>query len=295
METYKVRAFQNLFDVALHLHGSIEGLFDLLLSNPDLNMTSDLQPDQMLNYHKEFVLNADIVQQLQEKSLVPINGQREVEPILMDDAPCIYARTHSNACNAKISLSGRGSACVDWGDGSCPEHMVLRDTPSAFRHIYAGGVPQEESSYAIKVYGTLDLDALDLSELPATVYIIRELPCRELKCQGYIGDLQFIPLLKKLTNIDVRHSIMPNLATFNDCDFRNIDMSEVVFASSSALADFLEYRLANHRSTGTSNIIISGPVSPREQQLMDALSNSEDFNEAGTGYTFTVNNNNLEI
>ena len=52
MGVYTVKPNQNLFDVALHLYGSIEGLFDLLISNPELNMTSDLVYGQELIYHE---------------------------------------------------------------------------------------------------------------------------------------------------------------------------------------------------------------------------------------------------
>ena len=36
MQVYKVKRNQNIFDVAVNTHGSIEGIFDLLINNPDL-------------------------------------------------------------------------------------------------------------------------------------------------------------------------------------------------------------------------------------------------------------------
>ena len=62
MATYTVKPNQNLFDVALHIYGSIEGLFDLLISNPDLNMTSELSYGQELTYHEDFVLNESVTE-----------------------------------------------------------------------------------------------------------------------------------------------------------------------------------------------------------------------------------------
>lgn len=38
MAQYKVRSGQNIYDVALTLYGSVEGIFDLLASNSWLNM-----------------------------------------------------------------------------------------------------------------------------------------------------------------------------------------------------------------------------------------------------------------
>ena len=37
MLQYKVRSGQNIYDVALTLYGSVEGIFDLLVSNEWLN------------------------------------------------------------------------------------------------------------------------------------------------------------------------------------------------------------------------------------------------------------------
>ena len=71
MATYTVKPNQNLFDVALHLYGSIEGLFDLLISNPDLNMTSELVYGQELVYHKDFILNESVVSEFQKQGIVP--------------------------------------------------------------------------------------------------------------------------------------------------------------------------------------------------------------------------------
>ena len=42
MAQYKVRNGQNIYDVALTLYGSIEGIFDLLISNEWLNMETQL-------------------------------------------------------------------------------------------------------------------------------------------------------------------------------------------------------------------------------------------------------------
>ena len=37
MGNYRVITGQNIYDVALHLYGSIEGIVDLLVNNPDLH------------------------------------------------------------------------------------------------------------------------------------------------------------------------------------------------------------------------------------------------------------------
>lgn len=69
MTTHIVKPKQNLFDVAIELYGSVEGLFDLLITNTWLTMTTDLQPGMKLEYHESFVLNESIVSSMSEQEL----------------------------------------------------------------------------------------------------------------------------------------------------------------------------------------------------------------------------------
>ena len=42
MNKYTVRSGQNIFDVSLTIYGTVEGIFDLLISNDWLNMETKL-------------------------------------------------------------------------------------------------------------------------------------------------------------------------------------------------------------------------------------------------------------
>ena len=57
MAQYKVQGGQNIWDIAIQLYGSIEGAFDLFMSNPKLNMTTNLKAGDILEYHEQFVIN----------------------------------------------------------------------------------------------------------------------------------------------------------------------------------------------------------------------------------------------
>ena len=48
MGNYRVITGQNIYDVALHLYGSIEGIVDLLVNNPDLSLETELRTGQEL-------------------------------------------------------------------------------------------------------------------------------------------------------------------------------------------------------------------------------------------------------
>ena len=43
MGKYRVIAGQNLYDIALHIYGSIEGIVDLMMCNTDLSLDTTLK------------------------------------------------------------------------------------------------------------------------------------------------------------------------------------------------------------------------------------------------------------
>ena len=48
MGNYRVITGQNIYDVALHLYGSIDGIVDLLINNPGLSLETELRTGQEL-------------------------------------------------------------------------------------------------------------------------------------------------------------------------------------------------------------------------------------------------------
>ena len=78
MQVYKVKRNQNIFDVAVSTHGSIEGIFDLLINNPDLSFHSQLKEDEEIYWDEEFIIYDSIVNTLQSEHIVPANGERHV-------------------------------------------------------------------------------------------------------------------------------------------------------------------------------------------------------------------------
>lgn len=80
MGNYRVITGQNIYDVALHLYGSIEGIVDLLINNPGLSLETELRTGQELTYTDGFIINADVVAYNEMHGIVPSNGERHVYP-----------------------------------------------------------------------------------------------------------------------------------------------------------------------------------------------------------------------
>ncbi|MEB3373814.1 hypothetical protein SFC43_13170 [Bacteroides sp. CR5/BHMF/2] len=62
----------------MHLYGSIEGIVDLLINNPELSLDDDLKSGDELDYTDEFVISPDIVAYNRMYNLLPANGERNV-------------------------------------------------------------------------------------------------------------------------------------------------------------------------------------------------------------------------
>lgn len=78
MSKYVTKSGQNLYDVALAVYGSIEGIFDLLLSNTNITLDTTLTKGMELEYHEDFIINQDIVTWLNDNDIKVKNGKMSV-------------------------------------------------------------------------------------------------------------------------------------------------------------------------------------------------------------------------
>ena len=78
MSKYTTKSGQNLYDVALTLYGSVEGIFDLLISNPNISLEAVLPKGTELEYHKDFMLNKDMVDWFDTNSVTIKNGNHQI-------------------------------------------------------------------------------------------------------------------------------------------------------------------------------------------------------------------------
>ena len=78
MNKYVTKSGQNIYDIALVLYGSIEGVFDLLISNPSISFDTIFNTGMEVYYHSDFVVNQDIVNWLDTNNIKVKNGQCEI-------------------------------------------------------------------------------------------------------------------------------------------------------------------------------------------------------------------------
>ena len=158
MQVYKVKRNQNIFDVAVSTHGSIEGIFDLLINNPDLSFHSQLKEDEEIYWDEEFIIYDSIVNTLQSEHIVPANGERHVyHKSTTASLRCVVYISPKEASIA-LQMAGDGNLIVDWGDNSDLETITLSPTLQKYVHFFDNYTDER----SIKLYGDFNLKTWEL-------------------------------------------------------------------------------------------------------------------------------------
>lgn len=216
MLKYKVRSGQNIYDVALTLHGSVEGIFDLLASNDWLTMETELSSGMELNYHDEFVINKNISLWLKDNDIIVKNGEHIYHHLSIEDFvkehiqehhPERYESTNSMSpdeqnmfwnvlCRPRMIIHQQGQLSaitlqlkpdkhliIDWGDYSAPQ-IVEGITEQEIEHGYKGlGV------HIITLYGDFEFSFLNLKEVNGVYYPLDVIAADKFETELDINDL----------------------------------------------------------------------------------------------------------
>lgn len=193
MGSYRITAGQNLYDIALHLYGSIEGVVDLLINNPGLSFSTTLSAGQELVYTDDFVIRADVVAYNELHGIVPANGERHVYPKAFSRPLAAVITLDAEAVTVQCSLSGSGTVEIDWGDNSDTETVSLADRPRHFTHTFDNKVRERRTVrwFTDARFKTIDWSALK----PRSLVLSRTLPVEELTLAGATLSLEALRLL----------------------------------------------------------------------------------------------------
>lgn len=202
MEQYQVRSGQNIYDIALSLYGNIEGVFDLLVSNPSINVNSKLQYGDVLNYHKDFVINENITNWLKGNNVLVKNGERyfdvpNIEKLVAEyyqenpdkniygdqkmsqdeialyneaiSSPRMVIRQQGNISEIKFKLKPNTLLIIDWGDIT-KVNVISSDKENNISHYYKGS-----GDHIITLFGNFDFELLDLRGVNGTYYPLSQI------------------------------------------------------------------------------------------------------------------------
>ena len=259
MGKYIVTTGQNIYDVALHLTGSIEGIIDLMLSNPTLSLDDTLHSGDELSYTDGFVINAEVVAEYRRNGIVPAGGERGVYPKYPSERQRMQLTVDTLRQDVGFTISGSGTLEVDWGDNSLLENIVLSPEPQTIYHRFDSVIG---TARQIRIYGNeISLRLFD----PGAAKLQRLLVQEPLDCeQFFLCDsnlpLDFMPLLRGTYRMRLCGTSCGSLLPVAECrELMSLDLSDAD-VSRTALDLFL-IRLVTHHY-GRRNCELTLPFSP---------------------------------
>lgn len=226
MGKYKITAGQNLYDAALHIYGSIEGITDLLVNNPWLSLSTALHPGLELIFTDDYLIDADVAAYYNQRGISPANGARSV--YFKESQYALHAQfmLAVRASSAGLSLSGSGVMEIDWGDNTPLQHLTLGSTPERITHFFDNTV---SGGRVIRLYGDFKLRQIDLTALnPSAAYILHPIYAEQVTLRGCEAPLDFLPLIQGMYSLDLAKSKVGSLLPVADCrDLMRLDLSGV--------------------------------------------------------------------
>ena len=215
MGRYKVIAGQNIYDVALHLYGSIEGIVDLMMCNTDLSLDTTLKVGDELIYSDDFIINADVVAYNEMHGIVPSNGEHHVYPKVFTKPLAVAFSLPTELLNVQCSVLGIGTLEIDWGDNSDTEVITLTDKPQLLKHIFDNKVRKRRR---IRWFTDAYFKQVDWSGLkPNSVVILRPQPIEELTIKDATLTLDSLQMVNGIYSLDISGLSCGNLKPLVEC------------------------------------------------------------------------------
>lgn len=284
MATYKVKTNQNIFDVALLLYGSIEGLFDLLISNEWLNMTTDLIPGMELEYHDYFVVNDGIKSVIDDKQLFPANRERHVylkHPA--EDLVFMYDVDAELGCSS-FTASGSGIMVIDWGDNSDLEAVQLTTERQVVEHYFDNATEKRR----VKVYGDFQIIKFDTTKTGGALILMKPMIVDEYVSHSNSYPLQGLFLFDGTVSVDLSGCYIGNLLPIGDMSLQILDLRNVNFADISVLDDYLQYIVENYGSRRDCTVYLTTEPTEKGMKAIETILGEDAWNEAGN-WVFNIN------
>lgn len=284
MATYIVKPNQNIFDVALHLYGSIEGLFDLLITNDWLNMTSELETGMRIEYHDDFVINSSIVGMFNDENIIPSNGSRHVYNKSTEQPLVIEVLVNADVLKVLIVLGGEGDMIVDWGDNTELETISLSHTNRKIEHCFDNVVDKRR----IKIYGTFSLTYCDTTNLYGDLLLMRPQTIDEYISNSNGFTLKGLFLCEGTYKVDLRGCTISDLSPIGDMSLQELNLLQVQFTSQDVLDDYLEYIVNNYGNRRNCTVYLDTEPSERGLAAINKIINEESWNVPGE-WKFIIN------
>lgn len=284
MAIHKVTANQNIWDVAIQLYGTIEGVFDLLISNPALTMTTDLVPGMELEYHDYFIINEGIVSGLKSNNYIPGNGQRHVYYKHTDEPLVFICGMPADQELIDFSVSGDGTMVIDWGDNTDLERVVLTHATKRLQHYFDNTVDERR----IRIYGNFNILLLNTSLLKGDLFTIRPVTVDEFVSRANGNSLKGLFLFNGTVKVDLQTMAISDLSPIYDMSLQELNLLRVKFSDVSVLDNYLVHIVENYGSRRDCTVYLDTEPTEVGMNAIQTIINEPEWNKSGN-WKFVIN------
>lgn len=253
MGKYSVISGQNLYDVALHIYGSIEGIVDLMMNNTELSLNDNLRAGQELLYTDGFTINGDMVAYFRMNGIVPANGERNVYPKDCDLPHVMSLYLKTGAKSTELEMKGEGTVCIDWGDNSPIQEAELSQV-SKLNHHFDSDIADVRK---IRVYGNPALQRLSMGGKDIQRALLhRPTVVEEYSLKNFAAGIEHIQLLQGCYSIELIELESSNLLPLLGCKkLMWLDLSGGDIPLT-ALDDYLKGLVKEHEGRRNCHVIL---------------------------------------
>lgn len=244
MKTYKVKRGQNIYDVALSVYGSIEGLFDLLVNNQELSFSTELKGGEELDYDEKSVVFQSVIDTFADDRITPANGERGVYYKDIEKKPRCVILVPEGETMISLDISGDGDMVVDWGDNTGLEPITLQPTSERHDHYFDCMVSGNRS---VRLYGAFNIKTWDLSMVVGKIMPLSKIVVDEVICKENNISLTGLFLFEGTYMVKLEDMNVSSLEPIRDMSLSELRLSNIRYTNPSALDDYLIY-LAKHNN-----------------------------------------------
>lgn len=283
MAKYKVKNGQNIFDVAIALYGSIEGLFDLLISNRGLSMDTQLTAGMELEYHDYFVMNQAILDEMKMNGYSPANGERQIYPKKVAQSQVFHVSIENSIESTAFCVSGAGSMLVDWGDNSNIETIALTNDKRRIEHYFDCIVDKRD----VKIFGTFSITYLDISELNGQLYTYLPVSVEEFVSKSTDYKIDSLFLFDDTYKIDLSGMYIADLSPIYRMSLQELDLRRANM-DAQVIDEYLQNIATNYGSRRNCMVYLSTMPTQIGMDAIQTIIGEPAWNEGGA-WVFNIN------
>ncbi len=286
MGIYKTTHGQSIYDVALHIYGSVEGITDLLINNETLSIDTTLQSGDELIYTDDYILNKEVVAYYTTHNITPSTGLRSVYPKYPTLPKSIEIYTSNKSLSVSLSIWGVGRIEIDWGDNSDIQSVELKDEPLKLSHTFDNKI---KSSRKITLYFNTPLKSLDFSGvMPTSFYILRSIYIERFTLSKATLSLESLPLVNGLFECHLNSVQTDDLTPLIELtELKELSLTGFVYTQP-AIDAYLVGLVENYDNRRACTVEMVTEPSPIGMEAINTIINEPAWNEAAK-WKFIIN------